>query len=135
MDNMIDLVILERKYFGQPSPNFVEQQHGLERLPSVEPSHLGSGDGYRIKIVVPEFAPACASLGVVAEVRAVGIPLAYRRTIGDDRLFRPYDNSRSEAGGTGTGVACAIRERLLRNTRGAFVLQARADMPQATLSR
>ena len=86
--HVIDLVVLERKHFGQPAADFVERRHRHERLPAVAAGQLRRGHRDGIEIVVAELAGRRAARRVVAEVRAVGVPLAHGRRAGQHRLFR-----------------------------------------------
>ena len=107
---MVDLVVLQREDLGQPAADFVEHGHGHERLPAVEPGQLGGGDGDGIKIVVAELAARRAAGRVVAEVRAVGVPLAHGRRAGQHGLLGLHAHGRAEQ----RHAACrhAILERL-----------------------
>src|SRR5205085_7069571 len=59
--DMVDLMVFECEHLGQPSANFVQKQHGLERLPAVQTALLRGGDRHRIKVVVAEFTASVSA--------------------------------------------------------------------------
>ena len=85
--DMIDRVFPEGKHFGQPAADLVDQQHHAERGVAIEASLPRGGDRHGIEIVMAKLAGGAALGGVVAEVGAIGIPLADGRGVGGDRLF------------------------------------------------
>ena len=98
--DMIDRVCPEGKHLGQPAADLVDEQHHAERGIAIEASLPRGGDRHRIKIVVAKLAGNAALAGVVAEVRAVGIPLADGRGVGGDRLFHRAGPCRAQADAT-----------------------------------
>jgi hypothetical protein len=131
--DVIDRVFSQRKNFGQPTADLVDEQHHAERGIAIEASLPRGGDRHRIKIVVAKLAGSAAFCGVVAEVRAVGIPLADRRGIRGDRLFNG-----TRSGGTKAVAAAAAggrrrAERLPPQHRGGIgpVCQRRHTTPDA----
>ena len=56
MHDVVDLVVLERKNFGQAAADFVEKNHRPNGLFAARAAQLGGGDGDGIEIVVAEFA-------------------------------------------------------------------------------
>src|SRR5215212_4532971 len=93
VDDMIDLVILEREYLRKSAANLVEHGHCNQSLSTIQTRHLRGGDGDRVKIVVAEFAGGRFPLGVVSKICAVAVPLAYGRRASEHCLFRRNGNS------------------------------------------
>ena len=106
-----------------------------ERLPAVAAGELGGGDGDGIEIVVAELAGGRVAGRVVAEVGAVGVPLAHGRRAGEHRLFGLHAHRRAKHRHAAAPSATRYSSASRRSTVGAFAPSARADTPQATLSR
>ncbi len=96
VDDMIDLVVLQREDFGQSSANFVQQDHGPQGLSTVETAELRGGHCHRIEVVVAELSFGSVAGRVVAEVRAVGVPLAHRGAVGHHGFLGHHLGARSE---------------------------------------
>ena len=88
MNDVIDFVRFEAEDLSQPTPDFIQQHHPAQCVGAILVRQLRGCDGDGIEIVVAELARGVTELGVVAEVCPVGIPLAHRGTVGEDRLLR-----------------------------------------------
>ncbi len=88
VQHMVDLVALEREHLGEASANFIQQDHAPQGKGPIHAGHLGRGDRNRIEVIVSKLAGGVPELGIEAEVRSVGIPLADCVGVGDDRLLR-----------------------------------------------
>ncbi len=97
MMDVVDRERPQREHLRQPSPNLVDEEHDAEGLIAVEPRLPPRRQRDGVKVVVPEL-PGRPPLGrVVAEVRAVGIPLPHRRCIGRHPLLDRHRSACSEA--------------------------------------
>ena len=136
VDHVVDLVVLEREDLGQPAADFVEHGHGHERLPAVVAGELGGRDGDGIEIVVAELAGASRRGPGCSRNWCRWSPIRARPT---SRRARPFRVPRGPSSRTSarrlprppTRYSSASR----RSTVGAFAPSARAETPQATLSR
>jgi hypothetical protein len=126
--HVVDLVGLEAEHLGEAAADLVRQHHALERPRAVPALHLRRGDRHGIEVVVPELAGREAELLAVAEVRAVGVPFAHRRAVGDDRLLGRHLHGAAEER---HAVLAAVLERLLpQQHRGVRAERDRADAAQ-----
>ena len=90
MVDVVDRVATQRKNLRQPAADLVDQEHQPQRRIAIEPRLSGGRHRHGIEIVVAEFPGGAAAGGVVAKVRAVGIPLPHSRGIRRDRFFYSY---------------------------------------------
>ena len=97
MVDVVDGVGPQRKDLRQPTADLVDQKHDAEGLIAVEPRFPRRREGHGIEIVVAELPGRSPLRGVVAEVRAVGIPLPHRRGVGCHPLLDRYRPARPEA--------------------------------------
>ena len=94
MVDMVDGVLPQRKYLRQPAADLVDEEHDAEGLVTVKPCLARRRQRHGVKVVVAKLAGRPPLRGVVAEVRAVGIPLAHRRGVGRHPLL---DRNRTPA--------------------------------------
>mmetsp|Transcript_19105 Transcript_19105/g.51078 ORF Transcript_19105/g.51078 Transcript_19105/m.51078 type:complete len:207 (-) Transcript_19105:152-772(-) len=88
--HVVDLVALEAEDLREPSPDFVQADHGTEsRLPVNVTSHLCSSDDNWVEVVVTELASVVPwDARVESKDCPVGVPLAYGRRVRSDYLLR-----------------------------------------------
>lgn len=77
VDDMVNLVGLEREDLRQTPADLVEAEHGLECVRTVTPGHLGTSDADAVEVVVAKLAGGVTECRVVSKVGAVGIPLTH----------------------------------------------------------
>src|SRR5687768_13281983 len=113
MEHVVDLVVLEAKDLGQAAANLVEAEHGEERAPAIPAGDLRCRENDRIEVVVAKLAALVASPRVITKVGAVGVQLADRGAIRNDRLLGRDQELAAKAGGAlGIGVTqCLFAEQ------------------------
>ena len=107
VNDVIDLVGLEREDFGEAAADLVDANHAAQRVRAVTPLLLRCGNGDGVEVVVAELARGVAELRVETEVGAVRVPLAHGVRVRDDRLLSGNLCGRTEHGH-------ALRVRVLR---------------------
>ena len=95
--DVVDGVVPQRKDLRQATADLVDQKHDAEGLVAVEPRFPRCREGHGIEIVVAELPGRPPLRGVVAEVRAVGIPLPHRRGVGRHPLLDRHRPTGPEA--------------------------------------
>ena len=95
--DVVDRVLPQREDLRQPAADLVDEQHEPEGGIAVEPRFTSGGDRDGIVVVVAELAGDPPLGGVVAKVRAVGIPFPDGGGVGGDRLFDRAEPPRAEA--------------------------------------
>ena len=129
VNDVVDLVRLQREYLGQAPADLVEADHRVEGGLAVETFLLRGRHYHRVEVVVAELAGLVAALRAVAEVGAVGVPLAHCRRVGQHRLLgrhAPPPPPISVAAEPGTAVYASAS---FRSTVGALVRRAMAEAP------
>ena len=99
VDDVIDLVGFEGEDLGEAAADFVEEEHAADGGRAVEARELRGGDGDTVEVVVAELTGDVPERGVVAEVGAVGVPLADGRAVGGDGFLGLDGDRGAEDGG------------------------------------
>ena len=87
MVDVVDSILPQRKDLGEPAANLVDQEHHAERRVTGEAGLPRRRDRDGVIVVVAKLAGRPPLRLVVAEVRAVGVPLTDGRRIGRHCLF------------------------------------------------
>mmetsp|Transcript_46002 Transcript_46002/g.103425 ORF Transcript_46002/g.103425 Transcript_46002/m.103425 type:complete len:218 (-) Transcript_46002:403-1056(-) len=90
MNDVVNLVALQAEDLREAATDLVQANHGAEGLLAVDlASHLRSRNHHGVKVVMAKLASRVPwDLGVVTKDGAVGVPLAHRRSVGQDGLLR-----------------------------------------------
>ena len=86
--HMVDLVGLETEHLGKASANLIREHHAAQRRSAIKALHLRRSNRHWIEIIVPKLASNEAEFLAESKVCAVGIPLAHRAAVRNDRLLR-----------------------------------------------
>mmetsp|Transcript_42830 Transcript_42830/g.64803 ORF Transcript_42830/g.64803 Transcript_42830/m.64803 type:complete len:512 (+) Transcript_42830:15-1550(+) len=125
VDDVVDLVGLEREDLCQAASDLVQADHGPQCLLAADiTGHLGGSDDDAVEVVVAEFAGGVAGDGgIVTEDCAVGVPLANCGGVGDDGLLRRNLHGASEALGA---LGIRISQGLLPQAGGGVGLHGQS---------
>ena len=96
MHDVVDPVALEAEDLREASANLIKEHHAPQGCLPIEAAYLRSGDWDAVEVVVAEFPGSVPKVGVEAEVRAIGVPLADRRIVCQDRFLGRYTHTRGE---------------------------------------
>ena len=78
---MVNSVCTKGKYFGQPSSDFVNQQHEPQCTIAVKSCFTTRCKSYWIKVIVTKLTSYSASIFIKAEICPVRIPLTHCRDV------------------------------------------------------